>query len=397
MSGIHLMLNTVDMHCVNRRVRAQAFSAKAVFVCLLSLFAGNCTPISVAQPIEVAEITAMCTPPKAGNLQKDYGNYRSPLLFDDGTQVKNAADWSRRREEILTAWTKLIGSWPPLLEKPRLSVVSSETKQGFEQHRVEVQVAEGKLQMGYLLVPKNAKPMPAVIVPFYEPETSIGLKGTNRDFALQLALRGFVTLSIGSPGGDARLPDIGNAQCQPLHYLGYIAANCHRALSLRPEVDPKRIGIVGHSYGGKWAMFASCFYTNFACAAWSDPGIVWDETRSNVNYWEPWYLGLEANMKRQPGVPSGVNPRTGPYKTLYESGRDLHELHALMAPRPFLVSGGAEDPVDRWRALNHSVAVNALLGMSNRVAFTSRPKHDPTDESNRQIYTFLEYHLQPGR
>ena len=25
-----------------------------------------------------------------------------------------------------------------------------------------------------------------------------------------------------------------------------------------PEVDPKRIGVMGHSYGGKWAMFASC-------------------------------------------------------------------------------------------------------------------------------------------
>ena len=44
-------------------------------------------------------------------------------------------------------------------------------------------------------------------------------------------------------------------------------------------------------------------------------------------------------------------------------GRDLHELHALMAPRPFLVSGGSEDQPERWKALNHAIAVNRLLGV----------------------------------
>ncbi len=48
---------------------------------------------------------------------------------------------------------------------------------------------------------------PAVLVPYYEPETSIGTSNhLFRDYAWQLARRGFVTLSIGSPGGDARKP-----------------------------------------------------------------------------------------------------------------------------------------------------------------------------------------------
>jgi hypothetical protein len=93
-------------------------------------------------------------------------------------------------------------------------------------------------------------------------------------------------------------------------------------------------------------------------------------------------------------VPTADNPRTGPYKRLIADGRDLHELHALMAPRPFLVSGGSEDPPERWRALNHSVAVNALLGFTNRVAMTNRPRHDPTEESNEHIYRFFEHFLK---
>src|SRR5438552_418697 len=83
-------------------------------------------------------------------------------------------------------------------------------------------------------------------------------------------------------------------------------------------------------HGGKWAMFGSCFYDKFAAAVWSDPGIVFDEARPNVNYWEPWYLGYQSGVKRKPGVITADNPRTGPYKKLIESGHDLIELHVLM-------------------------------------------------------------------
>ena len=83
-----------------------------------------------------------------------------------------------------------------------------------------------------------------------------------------------------------------------------------------------------------------------------------------MNYWEPWYLGLDANQKRpKAGLPAPDNPRMGAYKRMVETGRDLHELRALIAPRPFLVSGGSEDPPSRWPALNHLAAVNQLLGL----------------------------------
>jgi len=82
------------------------------------------------------------------------------------------------------------------------------------------------------------------------------------------------------------------------------------------------------------------------------------------------------------------------YKELVEQGHDLHELLALMAPRPFLVSGGSEDPPSRWQALNHVVAVNRLLGATNRVAMTHRQGHTPTPESNEQIYLFFQHFLR---
>jgi len=118
----------------------------------------------------------------------------------------------------------------------------------------------------------------------------------------------------------------------------------------------------------------------------------------NANYWESWYLGYEfdraADKQRKPGVPSEGNPRTGAYKRCLGEGRDLHELHALMAPRPFLVSGGAQDRPEHWTALNHAIALNEFLGQTGRVAMTMRDGHTPTPESNAQVYTFLEHFLE---
>src|SRR5436309_11705054 len=50
------------------------------------------------------------------------GAYRSPLLFDDGSGVKSAADWPRRRKEIADTWHGLMGPWLAVLEKPKVEV-----------------------------------------------------------------------------------------------------------------------------------------------------------------------------------------------------------------------------------------------------------------------------------
>ena len=318
--------------------------------------------------------------------------------MSDGSRVRTAAGWVERRKEIRDFWMRELGPWPNSIKHPKTEYLSSTNREGVIQHEITLEIAPGQNSRALLLVPSSKGPHPAVVVPFYDPETSVGSgKAKLRDFGWQLARRGFVTLSIGSPGGDARKPDIGAAACQPLSFLAYVAENCAQALALLPEVDPQRIGIVGHSYGGKWALFAAALSDKFACAAFSDPGIVFDESRPNVNYWEPWYLGLEKGRSRKPGLPTESNPRTGAYKRLYEKGHDLHELMALIAPRPFLVSGGAEDPPERWQALNRVLEVYAVLGQTNRVAMTNREGHSPTPESNEQIYSFFEEFLKPKR
>jgi len=329
------------------------------------------------------------------------GKYRSPLRFADGKSAATSQEWAKRREEIRIEWDELLGQWPPLIKEPKVEILSTTKRDGYEELRIRFLWTAHEKTPGYLLIPISAtdgKRHAAVITVYYEPETAIGRGNANRDFAIQLTRRGLVTLSIGTTEATQAKtyaiyePSLDKVDVQPLSMLGYAAANAWYVLAQRPEVDSKRIGIVGHSFGGKWAMFASCLFDKFACAAWSDPGIVFD-SRPSVNYWEPWYLGHHARPWRKRGVITESNPARGLYPRLIEDGRDLHELHALMAPRPFLVSGGSEDPPRRWEPLNHSIDVNRVLGKRHRVGMTNRPKHGPTDESNAVIYRFFEHFL----
>ena len=344
------------------------------------------------------QIAAYFSPPT--EWEGEFGDYRSPLQFADGSMVRSADDWQRRRSEILNEWLDLLGRWPLLITVPKVEVLESKRRENFEQLHIRFKWTPQELTTGYLLIPDGNSPRPAVVTVYYEPETAIGLGNPNRDFAYQLARRGFAALSLGTTEATQAktyglyYPSLDNAQVQPLSMLACAAANAWHVLAQRPEVDAKRIGIVGHSFGGKWAMFASCLFDNYACAAWSDPGIVFDEERGSVNYWEPWYLRYHPRPWRKRGLITKDNPARGLYPRLVAAGHDLHELHALMAPRPFLVSGGSEDAPRRWAALNHTIAVNRLLGHSNRVAMTNRPEHSPNDESNAQIYAFFEHFLK---
>lgn len=340
-------------------------------------------------------------------LLHDFGAFRSPLLFNDGRAVKSKKDWAKRKAEIKQDWKRYLGEWPEHDKNQKFEYVDTTYESTYTQYKVRFKWTPNEWTEGYLLVPNNKHSnMPAVVSVFYEAEASVGI-GTQsrpwrpwRDFAKQLANRGFVTLALGTKAASERnefslyYPSIDSVTVQPLSMLGYAANSAFYALINLNFVDKKKVGIVGHSFGGKWAMFGSCLTDNFAAAAWSDPGIVMQEDRQSINYWEPWYLGFHPKPWRKRGLITDENPAYGVYNQLREDGRNLHELHALMAPRPFLVSGGAEDPIIQWRALNHSVEVNKLLGYKERVAMTNRPTHSLTEDATEMIYTFFEYFLK---
>ncbi len=347
------------------------------------------------------EISPLFSPPPV--FRNEFGDYRSPLEFYDGKPVLTPGQWKKRRAEILDRWMGMMGKWPPFIKHQKMEILSSRRRDGFTQYRIRFNWLPNQKTTGYLLVPDGEGRKPAVITVFYTPETAI-LKHDkkNRNFAYDLARRGFVTLSLGTTkttkAGTYSLyyPDRRDSKIQPLSVLAYAAANAWYLLAENPHVDSSRIGIMGFSYGGKWAMFASCLFQKFACAVWVDPGLVFSHSNwPLINYWEPWYLGYYPppwhDTWRKKGMVPGAK---GLYPKLRKEGYNLQELQALMAPRPFLVSGGRADGPERWLVLNYAVQVNSLLGYSDRVAMTYRKTHTPTKESDLEAYRFLEYFLK---
>src|SRR5260370_8833598 len=103
-------------------MKALAFSRAVVPLCLM-LAAGLDfgTRAAAGSPWEIIAPGFGPPPEFAGQ----FGAFRSPLLFGDGAPVKSAADWPRRRAEILKQWHDLMGPWPPVLERPKLQVTSA--------------------------------------------------------------------------------------------------------------------------------------------------------------------------------------------------------------------------------------------------------------------------------
>jgi RNA polymerase sigma factor (sigma-70 family) len=366
------------------------------------LAAGGAGPGGARDPQGAAELWRVLAPhfqPPA-EYAGDFGPHRPVLRFYDGTPVRTAADWKRRRAEIRGKWDAMMGPWPPLIEEPEVEHLSAERGENFTRHELRVKLAPQWTPWHcYLLVPDGKGPFPAVVTVYYYPEVAVGLvpprkpqlKSDTADYALRLARRGFVALSLGwhpEKDGPHCYPDYGKPQLQALSFFAYVAANAYNLLAGREDVDPRRVGIVGHGFGGKWALFGASLCEDYACGAWSEAGVtIFNPTEHDANYQERGYLGQER---------VGAGGRSA-YDMIREGGHDLHELQALMAPRPFLVSGGRCDGPVRWQALNHIIAVNRLLGYENRVAMTNRREVQQDEESLNVLYVFLEYFLKHGK
>src|SRR4051812_36968024 len=115
----------------------------ALIAAMVIMLAPDASARAEAQPETAGDVPESLEPafrPKRG-LADDLGAYRSPLVFDDGSPVRDAAGWERRRREIREAWHGILGPWPPLIERPRVEVLGRERRDNFEQRRVRLEVA----------------------------------------------------------------------------------------------------------------------------------------------------------------------------------------------------------------------------------------------------------------
>ena len=301
------------------------------------------------------------------------------------------AAWRLRCRERLNA---LLGPLPERVELD-LEVLESTKCDGYRRDKVVFDTERTMSVPAYLLVPDGrSSPGPAVLaVHGHGPGKgqAVGLEETetpNSDYALQLALRGYLVLAPDlrcfgervdwNPPDhyacDTNLVHALMAGWSPLTQNMWDMARALDVLEGHRLVDADRIGMVGLSYGGTMTLFTAAWDDRVAAAVVSGYFSSWAESHKM-----PWNM---CGSQVLPGM-------LGELEHL--------DLGALMAPRPLLVETGTDDllfPVHTARAqMARLKVVYEQLGGGNRL------EHDVFEGGHQWhgtlAYDFLERWLGP--
>lgn len=282
----------------------------------------------------------------------------APLLVDDqGRAITTLAAWQARRRVIRQRWEKFLGQLSAKRESvPKLEVLAEDKVEGVIRQRVRYEVEPKLPTEAYLLRPEKPsdKPRPGVVVFHSTVNESIhqpaGVKGqVEKAFGLQLAKRGFVTFCPRNylwPDND-RLAAKEEAerflkrepQCLGMAKMLYDAQVALDILAAQADVDPARLGAVGHSLGAKETLYLAAFDERVKATISSEGGI----GIGFSNWQDAWYLGLRV---KEP-----------------DFKLEHHELLALIAPRALLLIGGDSADGDRsWPFIAAALPVYKLQG-----------------------------------
>jgi len=320
--------------------------------------------------------------------------------------VKAAEDWQQRRAEILRGMQEVMGRFPGDDRRVPLDVkVDEEADVGTYVRRLITYQSEEKSRTpAYLCIPKDVlagkRTAPAVLC-LHPTDNKVGHKvvmglggRAGRQYAAELAERGYVTLSPSYPHLANYWPNLGG--------LGYVSGTMKaiwdnsRGLDLLeslPEVDESRgFGAIGHSLGGHNAIYTAVFDTRITVLA-SSCGF-----DSYLHYYDGaervWYFGAGWCQIR-------YMPRLSNYRgKLEEIPYDFHELLAALAPRPFFVNAPLHDGNFRWKSVDEcAAAANTaykLLGGEGKLII-KHPDcgHDFPDELREEAYKVIDSVLLP--
>lgn len=319
------------------------------------------------------------------------------VIDADGRErpVKTAADWELRRRHILANMQKAMGPHPEAAKRVPLDlqVVEEVRLDRYTRKKITFAVEKGDRLPAYLMIPHDrAGRLPAMVCP--HPTNVLG-KGVpaglsdkpNRGYADELANRGYVTISPDYPGFGEYLIDA--------YAMGYVSAtmkgiwNHERAVDLLqslPEVDPERIGSIGHSLGGHNAMFVAVF----------DPRIKAVVSSCGFNAFPKYYGGNLKGWSSKHYMPRiaseyGNDPKKMPF--------DFPEIVAALAPRPFFVNAPLRDAnfdvTGVKECMDAAAPVYELLGRKEDLAaVTPDVVHDFPPESRKAAFEFLDRALR---
>lgn len=265
---------------------------------------------------------------------------------------------------------------------------------GVVRERVSFQVEPGERVPGYLLRPTGRSiPGPAVLCLHQHAgqfelgkSEPAGLAGNpQQHYALELAHRDYVTLTFDQLCFEERqLPELAGQLFERFEFtrrvtlgsslqakMSWDAMRALDYLGQRPEVDPARLGCVGHSLGGQQALFLSALDERIRCGV-SSCG----------------FASLATIFRDR------INHNFGAYVPGLAAHGDLGDVLSLVAPRAFFVGVGRADRIFPIDGVEATVA-QARAAFPERAfeLMTEEGGHAFTDAMRERAYAFLDRHL----
>jgi endonuclease/exonuclease/phosphatase family metal-dependent hydrolase/dienelactone hydrolase len=274
---------------------------------------------------------------------------RSPTTDGQARIATTVNEWAARKESILTAMQSVMGQLPEfkLLNAPEMELIAEVDCGNFVRRRIMYQSQRGNKVPAFLCIPKvalkkDAQPLPAVLCLHPTDNTIgngvvVGLGGKpNRQYASELASRGYVTLAPAYPLLANYQPDVKGLGWKSGTLLA-VWDNI-RGIDLLcslPFVKQDAIGAIGHSLGGHNAIYTAAF----------DERIVAVVSSCGFDSYQDYYGGDRSKWLPGKGwtqlryMPELANYR----QRLNEIPFDFDEILATIAPRPVLVVAPLHD------------------------------------------------------
>ncbi len=326
------------------------------------------------------------------------------LVLPDDTQE----DWERRRAAIHRRVMYYFGEDPAERCDPKPAWGPKETFDGYVRQHVAYEVEEGQKAFAWLFVPASLEaPAPVVMCyhgtsrpgkAFLAEDPYLAERPNNMGYAVELARRGYVTFApdqwatgerLGLDGEFFRTDNL-YAKHPEWSLEGKTAFDHMRAVDLvetLPEADASRLGAIGHSRGGCAVIYHMLHDDRVkvgvpSCGTCPHYGNLW---LKHYAHQLPY-----TTMKRfTDEIKAGKDP-----------GYDIHEVLALLAPKPLLLVSPFRDDFCKQAHLFSDVAekVHALyefLGQENNFSrFAHGEGHNTGPILRAAMYAFLDYHLK---
>lgn len=319
--------------------------------------------------------------------------------------IKTREDWRARRQVLKQRYLELIrDAQKPA--KPPLGLQVHETVEVegiYRRQLISYQVEQDERAHAYLGIPLKLEGKSPAIVALHGTtaqgkEQTAGLSGNpDKAWLDQLCRRGYVVIAPDHFVAGHRIPPEGaydtgrfyqkHPEWTAVGKFTYEHAIAIDVLQSLPEVDPQRIGAVGHSLGGHGTYYLAAYDERVKVAVCNCGGAFFRHNPAVLNSArDRWYVYFK---HLRPVILEGKLPPI-----------DRHEIIALIAPRPFMDLSGLND----GNSLTQRQRVLALLRIMDVYELEKAPQnfafyvhgrgHSVAHESRKLIFGWMDAYLK---